>query len=693
MKRVQLLLSTAAALARGADISYQMDYSAATSPVQKVVELLTNMVTQGEKEMQDEKLQFATYSQWCKMTKEQKAASIETAEQDVESIDADIKKAAADIEMLGAEMAKHQTAMDSLTKEQESLIEVRKERTVDFVASQKDYAASIDSISRAVATLKKQAYDRKQAEEKAEADDENSLLEMSTLKNLAAEAPPRHAREVQAVVAAFLQQKKGDSKQPAVAGYEFQSQGVVQMLSDMQDKFQAEKVNLEKTEADKQAAYDSALLGLKNQEAAEKDDHKKKSGFKLKKETAKAQLESELQETRELKSSDQEYLDEITTTCDQKATDFESRSKLRSEELEAIHEAIGIIGSGDVKGNEQKHLAKSFVQVKSSARTALARLRASRSHSPIAEKIAGFLQSEGQRLHSQTLLNLATPVVNSKALVSIKDLLTKLVEKLQDQALDEQKHKDYCNKELATNQMTRKEKTEHVEELNADMDRLHASVTKLSAEVAQGIEDVAELVAAVSNATEIRSTEKSKNSQTIADAQAAQAAVSQATTVLKDFYEKAGQATALVQKTSAGQPAIFDDAYKGMGGESGGVMAILETISSDFAKLEAETDAEEKSSADDYEKFMKEAKLNKKEMEIDVANKKEASTEQNKDYEDKKVELETEEKALNASLLVFETLKEQCLNAEHSYEEEQRQRAETIESLQNALEMLNNAGP
>jgi len=632
--------------------------------------------------MQDEKLQFATYSQWCAMTKESKAAAIETAEQDLESLDADVAKAAADIETLASEIAGHQKAIDASAQEQTQLTSVRKAAADDYKASRKDYSESVDAVSRAVATLKKQAYDRKQAEDKAEADDENSLLALSTLKTLASRAAPRHVAQVEDAVTAFLQKK---TSAPTVAGYESQSQGVIEMLSEMQDKFQAEKVELEKAEIEQQATYDQALLGLKNEEAAEKADHDKKAGFKLKKGTLKAQLEGELQETKEVKSSDQEYLDEIAATCDQKATDFEARSKLRSEELEAIHKAVGIIDTDAVKGNEQKHLA--LAQVKS-AHTALAHLRTS-SHSPIAEKISTFLQSEGKRLHSQTLLNLATPVVNSKALGSIKDLLTKLVEKLQNQALDEQKHKDYCNKELATNTMTRKEKTENVEELNADMDRLKASVTKLNSEVAQTTQDAADLVAAITNATEIRAKEKAKNSETIADAQGAQAAVSQATTVLKEFYEKAGQATALIQTKTTG-PEIFDSAYTGMGGESGGVVAMLETISSDFAKLEAETDAEEKSSADEYKKFMKEAALNKKELEIDIQHKKEISIEQNKDFEDKKVELESESRALNASLLVFETLKEECLSAEKSYEEEQRQRAETIESLQNALQMLNN---
>jgi len=54
----------------GFGISYQMDYAGETSPVRKVIQLMQNMVSQGEKEMQDEKVQFGTYSQWCAMTKD-----------------------------------------------------------------------------------------------------------------------------------------------------------------------------------------------------------------------------------------------------------------------------------------------------------------------------------------------------------------------------------------------------------------------------------------------------------------------------------------------------------------------------------------------------------------------------------------------------------------------------------------------
>ena len=42
------------------------------------------------------------------------------------------------------------------------------------------------------------------------------------------------------------------------------------------------------------------------------------------------------------------------------------------------------------------------------------------------------------------------------------------------------------------------------------------------------------------------------------------------------FYEKAGEATALIQQ----KPEIFDEPYQGMQSENGGVLGMLEVIAS-----------------------------------------------------------------------------------------------------------------
>merc|ERR1719321_363032 len=103
-----------------------------------------------------------------------------------------------------------------------------------------------------------------------------------------------------------------------------------------------------------------------------------------------------------------------------------------------------------------------------------------------------------------------------------------------------------------------------VQTLTAEIDELEASIAKITEDLTELTAQVAELDAAMSKATTLRYAEKAKNEETIADSKSAQTAVAQALVVLKEFYAKAAEATAFVQ-----QPEVFDEPYKGMGGDSG----------------------------------------------------------------------------------------------------------------------------
>ena len=91
--------------------------------------------------------------------------------------------------------------------------------------------------------LKKQNYDRKQkAPEKEEA-----LLQVSSLTSLS--LIPAEAKRA---IEAFVQQDQDDDglavSAPEANAYEFQSNGVIEMLEKLLDKFITEKTTLEKEE-------------------------------------------------------------------------------------------------------------------------------------------------------------------------------------------------------------------------------------------------------------------------------------------------------------------------------------------------------------------------------------------------------------------------------------------------------------
>merc|ERR1719240_2502032 len=198
----------------------------------------------------------------------------------------------------------------------------------------------------------------------------------------------------------------------------------------------------------------------------------------------------------------------------------------------------------------------------------------------------------------------------------IKDLIVRLME----EANEEAEHKGWCDTELSTNEQTRKEKTAAVETLHAEIDQLEASIAKLTEDINELTKAVAELDAAMAKATALRQEEKATNTETIKDSQEAQTAVAQALTVLKDFYKKAGEATALLQQQPEA-PEIFDKPYQGMQAENGGVVGMLEVIQSDFARLESDTKAAEATAQKEYDEFMTDSKVDKEKKVTDIEHK------------------------------------------------------------------------
>merc|ERR1711948_114351 len=182
--------------------------------------------------------------------------------------------------------------------------------------------------------------------------------------------------------------------------------------------------------------------------------------------------------------------------------------------------------------------------------------------------------------------------------------------------------------------------------------------------------------------------EHAENTQTIEDAKEAQVAVAQALTVLREFYAKAGEATALLQQQPVA-PEIFDSPYKGMQSENGGVVGMLEVIESDFARLEADTKAAEASAQKEYDEFMTDSKVDKESKETDIEHKTTKKQDETQALTTKKEDLEGTQKELDAALAYFDKLKPSCVDAGVSYEDRVARREEEIESLQEALKILN----
>jgi tetratricopeptide (TPR) repeat protein len=641
--------------------------------VQKVIQLMQDMLAKGKAAKMDEEVKFAAYKQFCEGTTAEKKTNIADAAAEIEDLQASIQKAESDAAVLAEDIAGLDEDIAGWTSDMKEATAQREKEKGDFEKTLRDYEESLDALDRALVVLKKQSADVPQA--------------MMLLQRVIAthKVPQSAKRTILAYLS--LDQDPLSVTAPQAKGYEFQSGGVVEMLENLRDKFQKEKNDLEKDEMGAKHAYDLMMLDLKDSISSAESMRATKAKMKAGKEADAATDKGSLADTTASKTEDEKYLEDLVSQCEQKSNDFASRQQLRAEELEAIQKAIEIISSPDVAGNAGKHLslAQSFA------------LRAShKSKGRISPTVVAYLQGRADNLQSKGLKMLAMQVAETERemadpFAKVKKMIDSMITKLLEEANEESDKKGWCDKEMAVNGQTREDKTEEVNSLTAEVDKLKADIIKLSEQVADLSVAIQETDGAMVNATDIRLAEKEKNKNTIEDAKDAQTAVGQAIAVLKDFYAKAATATALVQQKQTPEeeaPETFDEPYTGMGGASGGVVGLLEVIESDFSKLEAETTAAEEEAAKEYDRFMAESKKDKAVKTADMDYKKKTKTQKESDLSDTTADLKGTEKELQSALFYYEKLKPQCVDAGVSYEERVSKREAEIESLKTALKIL-----
>jgi len=266
-------------------------------------------------------------------------------------------------------------------------------------------------------------------------------------------------------------------------------------------------------------------------------------------------------------------------------------------------------------------------------------------------------------------------------------MIRQLLIRLMEEANQEADHKGWCDSELATNEKTRKDKTDAIEASQAEIESLKASMAKLGEEIAVLTDELSTLEVTTGKATAFRSSEKASNSAAVADAEAAQNALSQAVAVLKDFYAKAGEQAMLAQMGQ--DPGAADSTYQGMQAEKVGVVGLLEIIQSDFARLEAETRSSEIKAQKEYDAFITASRATKDMKQTDLEHKNAKKQDASQDLVVKEDDLEDTQSELDAALAYFDKLKPSCINSGGNAVERSARRKEEIETLQLALKMLN----
>jgi len=664
------------------------------------------MATRAKDEKNAEAVEYAKFDQFCKGTIVSKEKEIAAAAARIESLTAESTKLDSDVQTLGTEIGDLENGITANKAELEKVAARREKEHSDYREQIQDLTECVDALERATATLQKQNYDRPATATEA-------LLQLSQSPAM----PDRVRRTIAVLMEAQGPDDFLNRQAPEAAAYEFQSGSIVEVLKKLRDEFVQKKGEAEKENMNSEHAAQMMSQDLHDQIEGATADISDKTQLREEKKSISAETKKRLAATVTDHDEATVYLKDLRVEAEEKGKSFKEKQEMRADEIEAIEKAIEILSSPDVAGAANEHLPAA-----AAGASALAQLRSSGGQPQpalapgVRRTLAAFLGQRGQRIRSARLGLLAQKIASSSdPFAKVKRLIEEMIKQLLKEAGEESEHKGWCDTELGTNKNTRRRLQEDIDGLTARIDEGEATVVEGSRRMEQLAREVSELQADMKEALELRGAERAKNEATVQDAKAAQSAVRAATAILEDFYKKAATATALLQVARSRGPVkmgspewnslanpsaapldqghregmqTFGETYTGRSDEAGGVLAMLEVIRSDFARLEADTAAAEQAAADEHQSFMAESKKSVavKDKETSMLKADVAATEA--DLATARKDLAASQDQLLAADREFETLKPQCLDLGVSFEERERARREEIESLQEALRIL-----
>jgi len=688
--------------------------------VNKVITMLEDLQAQVLAEGEKEAASYNKFACFCKDSTTEKNEAITKGTDDKASLTTTITDLNEkrddldeDIEALEEDIETTQSELDKATEE-------RKETLGVYEKNAADLEGALSALDGAIEVIK--------ASKNPTFAQITSIAKTVKSASLMADALGLGSAKNQQTLAFFLQQ---DPSVP-MEDYKFHSQSVIDTLEQLKGDFRAEKNDVDASEVKSVAEYNA----LKQ----EKLDHIKAKNLEMdgaKKDKDKTTSEISMS-TEELTTvaadllDDQQYLKELAEVCESKAKTWDQRSRVRADELSALTAATTIVkdsvkektSSGTVRfaqmgvsaplvhqlaknenaleaieAEAEESDAPSFLQKKSSRNllAVLTKKHVQSNPEDSRQMVISLLKTQGDKLRSTLLTSLASQI-QADPFAKVKKLIQDLIERLLQEAADEANQKGWCDKATSDAEQKRDYAVNEVAELNSQMAELEGVIGKLTEELEVLVVEIADLEEQQETSTKLRKQEHAENEATVMEAEAGHEAVSEAIDILDKFYKTAAKEEVdlgLIQKGPLDDmpDAGFDsgEAYTGAGGESGGILGMLDVIKSDFERTIKETNKAEKTNEKEYQNFMTES--GKSLAEKNMAHEQKTKQKDNaiEEYESAEQDIESQTAILRIAIRELLELKPTCVDTGMSYEERVARREDEIESLKKALCVLQNS--
>jgi len=628
------------------------------APVAKVLSMISELEAKIIGEGESVQKEYAEVSEWCEDRASNIGHEIKTGNGEVEDLSATIAEEAARLEALGAKVEKLAAALAIDESDLKASTEIRDNEAKVFGAEEKNLVETVDMLKRAAGILER------------EMSGGASMLQM---KNAGSVVEALQAMVQASLIAvsdgakltAFVQSSQkaaeddDDANAPAGAVYKSQSGGVLDTITDLMEKAEAQLSELRNTETANHNNFQLLEQSLKDEISfGNKDMDAAKSGIAASTEK-KSTAEGDLQVTRKELAEDLEAKAALHHDCMTTAMNFEAETKSRAEELKALAMAKKII-------SEAMSLAQvSLVQLSSQLSTGT-----DLANYAVVRLVRDLARKEQSSALAQLSSRVASAMHSSDPFGKIKGLISDMIDKLENEAAADATEKAYCDKELRETNVKKTAKTAEIAKQTTRIDQSAAKSATLKEEVATLQKELANLAKSQSEMDKMRAEEKATYEENRAELEKGLTGIKAALQLLNEYYAKEGKA------------------HTASDGAGSGIIGLLEVCEADFSKSLAQTIADEESAVAEYEKVTKE-------QEIDTTTKNKAvhyKSKESKDLDQYASELTADrtgvQSELDAVLEYLAKIEERCIAKAETYAERKRRHESEIGGLKEALNIL-----
>jgi chromosome segregation ATPase len=638
-----------------------------TNPISKVVQLISDLEAKIIREGEEAQKIYAEFSEWCEDRSRNVGFEIKTGKQEVSELKATIEQESATISSLSSKVEDLAAAIATNEADLAAATEIREREAADFAAQEAELSDVINTLERATAIISREM--QKGGSAMLQVKSSKNLVEALNALVQASALQSADAAKLAAFVQSTQQADEDDAGAPAAAVYKSQSGDILSTLENLKDEAESQLDSARKGESTsrnnfemlKQSLDDEIKFGNKDMAAAKKGIAKS--------EQSKSSAEGELEVTSKDLKADIAQKADLHHDCMTKAQEFESSTKSRGEELNALAQAKKVIkeATGGAEGITYGLNQVSFVQKSGiSSSVQLAGFEAVRLVRDLARK-------ENTPMLAQLALRMGAELrsgASDDVFAKVKSLIRDMINKLEDAAAADATEKAYCDKEMAESAAKKADKQAEIDKLTTSIDQMAAKSAELKEQVAALQKNLAELLSSQAEMNKLRQEEHTIFVSDKSDLEQGIDGVQTALKVLRDYYAS-------------------DKGHAAAEGAGQGIIGLLEVCESDFSKGLADMVASEEASQTSYDRATKENEIETATKDQDVKYKTQESVQLDKSVSEASSDRSGVQEELDAVLDYRKSLMGRCVAKAESYSERSARRTAEIEGLNQALEILN----